>query len=171
MVKLADTRDLKSLAPQRRAGSSPATSTKPPQAVRRLRRLLWQYRINWRRGFSQRTFVGKRQFFAGILCVCQENWAHFRRKGIGCSPQTHLRGVALKMREIEHTISQKAPGTGCSPIQSMVRWTNRFMPAYQASEVFPMYLSERLLQSCLTPNVENAPIDEWISCLRIRLLL
>ena len=30
-----------------------------------------------------------------------------------------------------------------------------------------MYLSERLLQSCLTPNVENAPIDEWISCLRI----
>ena len=39
-----------------------------------------QYRINWRRGFSQRFCSGKRQFFAGILCVCQENWAHFRRK-------------------------------------------------------------------------------------------
>ena len=36
--------------------------------------------MNWRRGFSQRFFVGKRQFFAGILCVCQEKITNFRRK-------------------------------------------------------------------------------------------
>ena len=40
----------------------------------------WQYRINWRRGFSLRFCVGKRQFFAGILCVCQEKITNFQRK-------------------------------------------------------------------------------------------
>ena len=36
--------------------------------------------MNWRRGFSRRFCVEKRQFFAGILCVCQEKITYFRRK-------------------------------------------------------------------------------------------
>ena len=32
------------------------------------------------RGFSERFFVGKRHFLAGILCVFQEEITHFRRK-------------------------------------------------------------------------------------------
>ena len=40
---------------------------------------LGQYRINWRRGFSRRFCAGKRQFFAGILCVWQEKITNFRQ--------------------------------------------------------------------------------------------
>ena len=52
-----------------------------------------RFHINWRRGFSQRFCVGKRQFFAGILCVCQENWAHFRwKRSLGFPTKPSLSG-------------------------------------------------------------------------------
>ena len=55
---------------------------------------LGQHRINWRRAFSQRFCAGKRQFFAGILCVWQEKNNEFPTKKIGCRLSTHLWGAA-----------------------------------------------------------------------------
>ena len=61
-----------------------------------------QYRTNWRRGFSRRFCGGKRQFFAGILCVCQEKITNFRHKrsAVGCR---HICGVLPPGKELFQT--------------------------------------------------------------------
>ena len=46
--------------------------------------------MNWRQGFSLRFFVGKKQFFAGILCVFQGFTNEFLAKKIRQNPQTHV---------------------------------------------------------------------------------
>ena len=75
-----------------------------------------QYRINWRRGFRLRFCVGKRQFFAGILCVCQEKLTNFQRKRSAVA-RRHICAVLPKVLQ---TNFRRKRSRG--PQQSPTKW-------------------------------------------------